>query len=309
MPMPLMEIGTMPALYRRLRGDVKGSKNGRLYELDEPVPHGPEADLTAVAELDGPVAVIAGPEDVLARAPGDDQIGRGFVDGNGVGGRQDADIVHDGALGPGHAVTILGDLDEKVDETHLAFEMGLDGQGVLGQLLLEALGVLVPAHLDRPDLTDHQTFAAADAFLVVDEDVSLGLDDGVLGTVIDANAAVAALFRVDTGMDDGVLVEFSGPRCASHSHVLNSGGDAGLDMACDMGQAEEGLRVQEGAPDPGGLDPDVTPLRVLGVAADESVGDNDRDIDDVRSEAVAPGKPDMVDGIRTMADIERVRVC
>ena len=122
---------------------------------------------------------------------------------------------------PGHAVAILGHADEDVDESDLALEAALDGQGVFGELFLDAGRILVPAPLDGPRLADDQALAAADAFRPVDDDLALGLDDGRLRAMIEADPAVAARLGRNPRMDHGMLVELPRPGRATHPHVLD----------------------------------------------------------------------------------------
>src|SRR5665647_1512778 len=118
-----------------------------------------------------------------------------------------------------------------------------DAEGVFGHLLLEPQRVLVPLHLDGALLADDQAFAAADAPGRIDDDVALGLDDGRLRAKGHADAAVAALFGIDPGVGDRMLVELAGPRGAAHAHVLDGRPEAGLDVPGDVGQADEGIGV------------------------------------------------------------------
>ncbi len=221
---------------------------------------------------------------------------------------QDADVLDDPGLVLGHAVAVLGDLDQVIEEPDLVLEEAPDVECVFGHFLLDALEILVPAEFDGAVFADDEAFAAARASLVVDDDVAFGLDDGLGVAIIEAQAAIAAGLGHDAGMGDGMLVELPGAGGAAHAEVLERRGEAGLDVTGNMGQAEQGVRIQEGAADLGRFDAPMGSLAFMFVAADEAVGDDDRDIDDVRPKTVAPGQPDVVDGIRAVADIERVGI-
>ena len=130
-------------------------------------------------ELAGPVDIVARPEDVPAAAPGEDEVGRGFVDGDRIGeARMPISSTIRGwslAMQSQSFVTLIRKLRNPI----LLLEMAPDVEGVFGHFLLDPLVILVPAQLDRAVLADDEALSAAGAPLVVDDDVAFGLDDGL----------------------------------------------------------------------------------------------------------------------------------
>ena len=128
------------------------------------------------------------------------------------------------------------------------------------------------------------------------------------GAIIEAQPAIAAGFGRDPGMSDGMLVELSGAGSAAHAQVLERGADPGLDMPGDVGQAEQSVRIQERAADLRRCDPAVLPLPFMLVAADQTVGDDDRDVDDIRRKPWLQARRMCSTEFERWPDIERVGI-
>jgi len=62
------------------------------------------------------------------------------------------------------AVAVLGDLEKDIEKPDLPRKRFPTGEGVFGHLSWSR-AKSSPAHLDRSDLTDDQTFPAADALI------------------------------------------------------------------------------------------------------------------------------------------------
>ncbi|MFO8007112.1 MAG: hypothetical protein R6V05_05170, partial [Candidatus Brocadiia bacterium] len=92
--------------------------------------------------------------------------------------------------------------------------------GVLGHLLVEAGGGLIPREANRPHRADGHAFAAAYAQILIHVSHLIHLD-GVLGAPLGAGAARDALLFPDFGAPGGVLAQLARARCQPHGHVLD----------------------------------------------------------------------------------------
>ena len=140
------------------------AKTPSFRELDQLVVHRAEADRLAVPELGRPVDVVPVPEDVLAAAAARRQ-GRPWPC-RWRPGRREARMPMSSTI-RGWSLAMqsqsLVTWIRKLRKPDLAPEMALDVEGVFGHFLLDPLGVLVPADLDRAVLADDEALAAADA--------------------------------------------------------------------------------------------------------------------------------------------------
>ena len=181
--------------------------------------------------------------------------------------------------------------------------------GVLGDLVIQVGGALVPVDLHRVLGTDGDAAPAAHTFVVVDVRLAVFDDGRAVGADPAALAAADAVFLRHVGLARVVLLHLTGAAAAAHADVLQAAAEARRLVPLEMGQGDEHIRVHDGAADLG-------VLHILAarhghlhlVAALQTVGNDDLAAGGHGVEAVEHGAVHVVQGVLTPAHVQGVAV-
>ena len=231
----------------------------------------------------------------------------GHVQRHRVEGGEHAHVGHDGHVVLGTAVAGGRHVDDQGNvEAGAAVHHRL---GVLGDLVIQVGGALVPVDLHRVLGTDGDAAAAAHAFVVVDVRLAVFDDGRAVGADPAALAAADAVFLRHMGLARVVLLHLTGAAAAAHADVLQAAAEARRLVPLEMGQGDEHVRVHDGAADLG-------VLHILAarhghlhlVAALQTVGNDDLAAGGHGVEAVEHGAVHVIQRVLPPAHIQGVTV-
>jgi hypothetical protein len=124
-----------------------------------------------------------------------------------------------------------------------------------------------------------------------------------------AAAAAAALVRIDLRLAEAVLIHLAGAAAAAHADVLQRAAEARGLVALEVGQADEHVRVHDGAADVGLLhELAVRHGHVHLVGAAQAVADEDLAAGGHGVEAVEVGAVHVLKGVFAAARVQGVAV-
>ena len=181
--------------------------------------------------------------------------------------------------------------------------------GVLGDLLIEVGGGLVPVHHDGVAGADGDAATAAHALVVVDSGLLIGDGDGAVGADAGASAAAHAVLLRNAGLAGVVLLHLTGARAAAHANILHSAAEACLLMALKVAERDEHVGIHDGAADLGLLHQFAAHYGDFHlVVALQAVGDDDLTAGGHRREAVEHGAVHVIQRILTTTHIQGITV-
>ena len=176
----------------------------------------------------------------------------GLIQCHRVKGGKHADIRQDGGIVLAVAVAVGADV---LHQCHMeAGAVVADRSGVLGHLPVQLLVGAFVGGIHGVKAAGTDAAAAALALVVVDDSlVLLVVGNGVGAALLGAAVAAPAQALLHCRLAGGVLLHLAGPGAAAHADVLDGTPKAGGLVALEVGQADEHIRVHDGAADLGGL--------------------------------------------------------
>ena len=233
----------------------------------------------------------------------------GLVQRQRVKARKHADIRQDGGVVLGVAVAVGRNvLHQRYMEAGPPVHHRL---GVLGHAAVQLLDRGPVGKLDGVKVAGADAAAAAHAGIGVDVHLAGGLvkDQAVVGALPLAAAAAAALVLVDQGDAVAVLLLFAGAAAAAHAQVLDGAAEARLLVPFEVVQADDDVRVHNGAADAGFLDVLAALHRHRDVVgAFQAVADQDGAAHRHGGKAVLPGAVQVLQRIFAAAGVKGVAV-
>ena len=185
-----------------------------------------------------------------------------------------------------------------------------DRSGVLRHLPVQLLVGAFVGGIHGVKAAGTDAAAAALALVVVDDSlVLLVVGNGVGAALLGAAVAAPAQALLHCRLAGGVLLHLAGPGAAAHADVLDGTPKAGGLVALEVGQADEHIRVHDGAADLGGLAVFAARHRHLHlIGAAQAVGDEHLTAGGHGPEAVELGTGQVLQRVLAAARVQGVAV-
>ena len=185
-----------------------------------------------------------------------------------------------------------------------------DCGGVFGHLAVQHLVGAVALGIDGVEVAGTDAAAAALALVLVDDSlVLLVVCNGVGAALLGAAVAAAAQALLHGRVAGSVLLHLARAGAAAHADVLDGTAEAGGLVALEVGQADEDVRIHDGAADLSRLAVFAVGHRHLDfIGAAQAVADEDLTAGGHGPEAVLLRTGQMLQRILAAARIQRVAV-